>query len=345
MRFSKPELEFACNAIGNQLAAGIAFDLTVRRMAKLQPKYEAFWAEHGEAMARGDRFSNRVGDVWPEWLVAAIKAGEESGKLADVFSRTAKTIQTQLQVKKLYSKLVSPVVAFLAGVGVMLFYMVVVIPQLAGTLGGGEQSLTLRASLAMKYVVDNYGLGLIAGLIALVFGGVAWFKRPENVDKVITLATRVPILKTAMLNLYFAMWAEQLALLAAAGNITMKNQLLLSVKMLPSVYQSGVVAAAQDIEKRGYADAVDPDMQAEDDPRRAWPYYISTSFMVAYETGELDVQLLRSAPILLDEGIRALTKFITIADFVAKICAATMIAIPLMAYFSQMANSMAHAFG
>jgi hypothetical protein len=125
----------------------------------------------------------------------------------------------------------------------------------------------------------------------------------------------------------------------------MKNQLLLSIKMLPSIYQPGVILAAEEIEKRGYADAVDPDLQPEDDPRRKWPYYISTSFMVAYETGELDKELLRTSPILLEEGIRQLTKFITIADLFAKVCAATMIAIPLMAYFSQMANSMAHAFG
>lgn len=343
MQHTSVEIEAAASALANQLAAGIKLREAVGRMTKLQPKHAELWATAAEALSRGGRLSVQLAEVWPEGLVAAVRAGEESDSLGDVFRRTAQAMQVHAQVKKLYSKLFAPVGAFLAGFGVFLFFMVGVIPKLQASLGGGETSLTFKAAMVMHAAVTGYWPLILGGLGVGGFLGVQWFKQPENIDKVLELADRVPRLGDALRSIFFSMWAYQMALLDASG-LPVKQQLLLSVKTLPSVHQEGVLLMAEEVEKRGIADSADPDKQPEDDPRQSWPFYIVTAFVTAHETGRIDEEMQRCAPILLEEGLRKLTQAIGVADLISKTAAAAMIGLPLTAYFSQLSNSLTKAF-
>ena len=343
MQHSSVEIEAAASALGNQLAAGIKIREAVARMGKLQPKYTQIWADAAEALSRGGRLSEQMAPVWPDSVVAALKAGEESESIPAVLKRTAQSMQVKAQVKKIYSRLMGPVGAFLAGFGVFMFFMVVVIPKLQSSLGGGESNLTFKLAMFLNHLVMNFWPFILAGLGGGIIFAIRWLKQAENVDKVIAVADTVPQLGDALRNLFFGLWAYQVALLASAG-MPIKQQLLLSTKTLPECYQEGVLLMASEVEKRGIADSADPDKQPENDPRRAWPFYIVTALITAHETGKVDEEMQRCAPILIDEGVRKLTQFISVADIVAKTAAATMIGIPLMAYFTQMSSSLTKAF-
>ena len=343
MQHTSVEIEAASSALANQLAAGIKVREAVARMGKLQPKYTQIWADAAEALSRGGRLSDQLAPVWPDSVVAALKAGEESDSIPAVLKRTAQAMQVKAQVKKIYSKLMGPVGAFLAGFGVFMFFMVVVIPKLQSSLGGGESNLTFKVAILLNHLVMNFWPFLLAGLGGGIVFSVKWFKQPGNLDKLIAVADSVPQLGEAMRNLFFGLWAYQIALLASAG-LPIKQQLLLSTKTLPECYQEGVILMASEVEKRGIANSADPDKQAEDDPRRDWPFYIVTALVTAHETGRVDEEMQRCAPILIDEGVRKLTQFISVADIIAKTAAATMIGIPLMAYFTQMSSSLTKAF-
>lgn len=344
MQHTSAEIESAASALGNQLAAGIKVREAVARMARLQPKHAQLWSDAAEALSRGGRLSVQLAEVWPESVVAAVRAGEESDSLLAVFRRTAESMQVKAQVRKIYGKLMSPAIAFLAGFGVFLFFMVAVIPKLQSSLGGGESSGTFKLAMFLHAVVTGYWPLVLAGVGAIVFGVMHWLKQPGNIDKLVAAGDQVPRLGDAMRNLYFGMWAYQMSLLDSAG-LPVKQQLLLSVKTLPECYQDGVVAMAEEVEKRGIADSSDPDKQPEDDARHMWPFYIVTAFATAHETGGIDQEMKRCAPILIDEGVRKLTQFISVADVLAKALAAAMIGMPLTAYFTQLAGSLSKAFG
>lgn len=337
------DIETAANALANQLAAGIKLREAVARMSKLQPQHADFWLEAAETLSRGGRLSAILEGYWPEGITAALRAGEESQTTAAVLRRTVESLRTKAQVKKIYSKLLSPVIAFLAGLGVFLFFMIAVIPKLQANLGGGEANLVFKAASAMSYAFENYGLVIGGGLALVVMGTMNWFRKPENQEIVIGWGDATPLLGDALRSLYFGMWANQVALLDTAG-LPIKQQLLLSVKTLPACYQEGVELMASEVEKRGIADSADPDLQEEGDPRKAWPFYIATAFLTGHETGRIDEEMTRCAPILIDEGVAKLTKFIGHADLVAKVSAAVMIGLPMSAYFSQLANSLTAAF-
>jgi type II secretory pathway component PulF len=275
--------------------------------------------------------------------VAAVKAGEESGKNEAVFRRIAKSLEMASQVKKVFSKLVSPVGAFLAGLGVFLFFMIGVIPKLQANLGGSEKSLVFKTSTWMHDTAVNGWPFILGGLVVATYLAVQWIRTPGSIDVLIDLGNRQAKLGAALRSLFFGMWAYQLAMLDSAG-LPMKQQLLLSVKTLPECYRQGVLNMADEVEKRGIADAGDSDKQPEDDPRREWPFYIVTAFVTAHETGRIDQEMERCAPILIDEGMRQISQVLSVADLVAKLLASVMIGLPLMAYFSQMASSLTKAF-
>ena len=337
------EIEAASSALANQLSAGIPLREAVLRMPKLQPKYSQMWSDAAEAISRGGRLSDQLTDIWPESIVAALKAGEESGKIEEVLKRTTKSMEVSQQVKKIYSKLLSPAIAFLAGVGVFLFFMIGVIPSLQQNLGGGDKNLTFKVAMILHHVFTNYWYFVAAGTAGTIFVVMQWFSKQENKDKLVELANRIPVLGPALRNIYFGMWAYQIALLDSGG-IPTKQQLQLSIKTLPACYRAGVERMAEEVEKRGIADSADPDKQHELDPRKEWPFYIAVAFITSHETGRTDQEMQRCAPILIDEGVKLLTKAIAAADIVAKLLAAQMIAIPLLAYFQQMASSLSKAF-
>ncbi len=343
MQHSSTEIEAAASALGNQLAAGIKVREAVARMAKLQPKYAQVWSDAAEALSRGGRLSEQLAAYWPESVIAALKAGEESDSLHPVLKRTAQSMQVKSQVKKIYSKLMSPVGAFLAGLGVFLFFMVAVIPKLQHSLGGGESSFTFKLAMTLNAIVTNFWPVVLLVLVGAVGAVTQWLKAPGSIDKVIAVADSIPRLGDALRNLYFGLWAYQMALLDSAG-MPVRHQLQLSVKTLPECYQAGVLLMAEEVEKRGIADSADPDKQAEDDPRQIWPFYIVTAFVTAHETGRVDEEMTRCAPILIDEGVRKLTQFIGVADIIAKSMAAAMIGMPLTAYFTQLSSSLTKAF-
>lgn len=341
---SSVDIEAAASALANQIAAGIKMREAVARMGKLQPKHAELWATAAELLSRGGRLSTVLADVWPEGVVAAVRAGEESDSLGMVFRHTAEAMVVKAQVRKIYSKLLSPIIALGAGFGVFLFFMVAVIPKLQSALGGGEADMTFKLAMFMHHAVTNFWPLLAAGMGGAVLGVVWWFKQPSSVDTLVGWGDQIPVLNTALRNLYFGLWAHQVALLDSAG-LPVRQQLLLSAKTLPLPYQDGVLLMAEEVLKRGIADSADPDKQAEGDPRQQWPFYVSTAFITAHETGHVDQEMKRCAPILIDEGVRKLTQAISVADLAAKVAAANMIGFPLMSYFMQMSSSLTKAFG
>jgi type II secretory pathway component PulF len=337
------EIEAAASAIANQLAASIPILEVVGRMVKLQPKHAEFWQQSADVISRGGRLSTPLAEVWPDNIVAAVKAGEETGTLPAVMKRTAQSLRLAAEVKKSASKLISPVIAFLAGAGVFIFYMVGVIPKLQESLGGAEGNIVFKVSHFMHSNITAYWPYLLAGLVASIYYGYTWIKQESSIQWLISVANNWSLTGPAVRNLYFGMWAYQMALLDTSG-LPIKQQLLLSAKTLPDCLQEGVLLMAAQVEKRGRADSADPDMQPEDDPRREWPFYIATAFMNAHETGVLDVEMERIAPILIEEGTKQLNKAIGVADLSAKASAAIMIALPMMGYFAQLASSLTNSF-
>lgn len=337
------EIETVAATLANQLEANISVREAVWRLSKVQPKHAAVWTQASANIGSGSRLSEQLEELWPEELIASVKAGEEAGHVAPVLYRIQKAMEIKRSLNKTLTKLISPVVSGLGGFGVFLFFMIGVIPKMQESLGGAETSWVFKVSTWMHHVAYNYWPGIAIGSIFLGIMGWMWLNSKEAKDTMLRFADQLPALGVALRKLNFGLWAHYVSVLASAG-LPVKVQLVYSARTLPELYRDGVLLIADEVEKRGLADASDPDKQVEDDPRQQIPFYISAAFMNAHETGQLAREMDRVAPILLEEGGRDLTRIIGALDIVAKLVAASLIGLPMVAYFTQLSSALTKAF-
>lgn len=344
-RFSLQDLESSCASLSNLLKAGLSIRESVGRMQAISKKHASFWVYCQDEVSRGVPFSHCVKEVWPAELVGAVGAAERSANLQGIFEKQAEALRQKIETRKVFQKLISPAVSFLMGLGVFLFTMLEVIPAMSANLtqDGDDPGSAVRFSMVLRSIFYDNAFWVISASLILGYAAFHWLKDPSNQNKLLAWACKEPNFGEAHRLLTFSNAAKTMAALDLSG-LPIKQQLSFTAQTVPGPYQEGFVKAAQEVEKRGRTDSVDPEKQDASDPRRAWPYFFSIGIMNSHETGVLQEEMERVSKILQDEGKRKMERFVAVVDLIAKIVAATMIAIPTLAYFSQLATTMAKAF-
>lgn len=332
------EIGAAASALGNQVGAGIPIDQALSRMGQMQPNHTEFWLRAAQEVRSGGFLSTSLGEVWPSALVSAVRAGEHSGKMDQVFARIEETIELQLSLRGTVMQLAYPVGMGVAGIGVFLGFMVFVLPMLAKSLGRTESTspiFQLSAWLSV-FVLGNWvalAVGLIVGILALV----AWLKTEEARNKILDVFLTVPIVREALRNMYFGLWANYMALMVASG-ISTTNALKLTAPVMPGGLRESVEVFERDlsVNNRSLFESADISKFSETDPRaKWWPFYIVNAFTVAEQTGLIDKELLRVAPALIKEGVKALNSVVAVANVIALALSGLLIMAPLAAYYNE----------
>jgi type II secretory pathway component PulF len=336
------DIQSACAALGNQLAAGISMLDATSRMARAQPAHADFWQDVRNGVASGRALSSYLQGVWPDTFVSAIRAGEESGSLPSVLARIEDTVQLQRDLTKQVMQLAYPVLSGLLGLVVFVFFMVQVIPSLSSTLGVGERGFVFIVSAWMTATVEQYGIFILVVLAGAAVGAGYWCSEPVNRATIVDTVLRIPVIGDALKLISFGLWAHYMALIDSTG-VPVTDGLKMTSSTLPVSLRQGMDQMADEAVVRGLADAADPDKQAEGDTRRAWPFYVSNAFLIAQETGRLDAELMRAAPAMLKEGKAKLAVALWFANTGALLLSALLIVGPLAAYYIQLGISLADA--
>ncbi len=327
----------SASALGNQMRAGIPVKQALSRLPLLQPAYSEFWLRASLLVQSGNPLSELLKEGWPEALLNAIKAGEQSGKLEDVLTRIEETVELQQSLRAAVMQLCYPIGMGLTGFGVFLGFMVFVIPGLAKAMakGKGNKSFFFELSIWMNtFFNENWHLILLSLAIAIT-GTVLWLRTPEARALILESVFKIPIVKDALRDMYFGLWANYMAMMVTAG-ITTPEALKLTSKLLPGPLQESVLAFEYDLSSnnRPMSDAADLSKQESDDLRPVWwPFYISNAFIIAEQTGEIDRELLRVAKPLIKDGMKTLDRVIGIANIITLILSGLLIVSPLIAYY------------
>lgn len=334
------EIEMAAAALGNQGRAGISLADATRRMSRLQKKHSEFWTALAINISEGRRISEYLDGVWPDAVVSAVKSGEISGKLNEVFARIEETTALQRKVNGMMYKMTYPVVLGLSGVAVFLFFMTQVLPSLSQSLGTGKHGFVFELSEWMTKTMKEDWLTVTIATIVIVVSIVGWLRSAKNRSQIVALMLKTPILGDALRNLYFGLWSYYMALVDASGSIPLVDGLVMTSAVLPEPLRPGLILVAEEVVARGMSSAVDPDKQSLGDPRCAWPFYVSNAFIIAEQTGSLEAELLRAAPSMIKEGTEKLDVALGIANMIALAFAGIFIAGPIMAYYIQLGEAL-----
>lgn len=344
------EIQTACSNLASQLEAGVPVSSALLRNARLQKKYESMWLNIAAGLTRGTNLSEGLQDVWPQSFISAIKSGEYTGNISNVFRQIEETIAIQLDVKSQIKKIAWPLGIITAALGVNIFFMIWVLPAMIESLDfdpdkamGFASTVNSISQFLVAATSDFYGnIMILGGLLGL---GYLVFFTPVATKMVMPLLFKIPLFKSALSSLYFGIWSKYVAFLSKTGSIPIKEQMTIPMDVMPEYFHKGVKMAANDAAQYGLEDAVNQDKLPEDDPRQEWPFLLSNSFSIANMTGKLDVELDRVTNSLIEEGKKTLVRIIKTGNIFALLIAAVFVMTPLIAYYLMFAAALQEAMG
>lgn len=159
-------------------------------------------------------------DVFSSFYINMVKAGEESGKLTQVFSFMAEYLDRQYALtSKTKSALVYP--GFVIGIFfvVMGLMFTVVIPKLSSIILESGQDVPWYTKIVMgiSAFLVNYGIFLLIFVVLFVMYFISLLKSKSGQAVLDDLQLKVPIVKNLYQKLYLARIADNMDTMLSSG--------------------------------------------------------------------------------------------------------------------------------
>lgn len=171
----------------------------------------------------GMPFSSALGespDLFSDFFVNIVKAGEASGKLQETFVHLSSYLDKQNYLNaKLKNAMIYPAVVItgfaVIGIGVMYF----VIPQLVGVFeqAGQELPATTRFLIAASDFMQNYLVVIILVAVSFFYLVRSYAKTSEGKKVSDRLVLKIPKVNKILQKVYISRFAGNLAMLIANG--------------------------------------------------------------------------------------------------------------------------------
>lgn len=162
----------------------------------------------------------RFPKVFPEIYVAAVRAGENTGQLAEVLFNLADQQEKQAEIiSKVKGALMYPAVILLALFGVIGLIVFYVLPTLQTIFAdyGSELPITTRLLFSTSEILRHYFLFVLAGFAVFVYLMRLWIKRPTGRLVFDRFRLMIPIFGGLTKKVYMANFARTMAMLTHAS--------------------------------------------------------------------------------------------------------------------------------
>lgn len=175
------ELVMVTRNLGSMLVAGLTVSraLSVIERQSTNPKLKGVIKQIIAKINQGGQFYEGLRDfpkVFDDLYVAMVKAGEESGNLAEALQTLAVQMERSTNLKKkIKGAMIYPSIVMVVMVVIGILMMIFVMPQITSVFEGMDKDLpaTTKFLIATSDFLVEYTLfaigGLIAGVMALVF--------------------------------------------------------------------------------------------------------------------------------------------------------------------------------
>ena len=224
-KLSDNDLAWATRQLASLLGASLpleqALSATVEQAEKkhIAQTLAAVRADVRGGMRLADALAARPRD-FPSIYRALIAAGEESGDLAQVMERLADYIEERNNLRgKILTAFIYPGVVGLVSIGIVIFLLSYVVPQVVSAFSQARQDLP-GLTLAMLNASDfirAWGGVCFAALLGTFWAWRLYLRNPVARLNWHSRVLRLPLIGRFVLGLNTARFASTLAILGAAG--------------------------------------------------------------------------------------------------------------------------------
>jgi len=222
-----------------------------------------------------------------ELYIATIKAGEQSGNLAEVLQRFIAYLKLMIGLRQKVSKaLAYPGFLVLVGIAVIGFLLTYVVPTFVSVYAETSKSLPPATQLLLDLVTGGqaYLLPGLAGLVVLGLTGRTYYTTPTGRVVVDRLLLRLPLVGSILVKHYTVQLTRTLATILAGGT-PLVDALFVARGAISNRYVSVGVAGAVDEIREGTT------LAAALDRPKIFPKLAVEMLSVGEETGSLPTML------------------------------------------------------
>lgn len=227
------------------LAAMLEAGLTISRALAVMekqtknPRLKSILAALISDVRRGSTFSialNKFKDVFSTLLISMVRAGEESGKLAESLRVVAVQMERANNLKKkIRGALLYPSVVLIAMVGIGVLMLIYVVPTLTQTfeeLGSSLPPTTQAVIAASDFLSANPFLSLFM-VVAVILGFVLGLRTAQGKKLSDFVMLRMPVIKGLVMETNSARTTRTMSSLLSAG-----VDMVLSISITRDVIQN-----------------------------------------------------------------------------------------------------------
>ncbi len=159
-------------------------------------------------------------DVFSNFYVNMVKAGEESGKLDETFNYLADYLDRTYEVtSKATNALIYPAFVVMTFVGVMILMLTVIIPKISVMLtdSGQEIPIYTKVVLGISNIMVHYGIFVAMGFVIAGFGVWKYSQTEDGALRLDEIKLQVPYLGDLYRKLYLSRIADNMNTMIRSG--------------------------------------------------------------------------------------------------------------------------------
>lgn len=219
-----------------------------------------------------------------------VKAGEAGGTLDAALEKMAMELEKEHElVAKIRGAMIYPTVILIAMVGVMIYMITSIIPQIAKifTDMGGKLPASTSFLMSLSSVFNSYGLFIVIGIIAAIVALKNLLKRNLKARLIWhTLFTKIPVFGKIVIKINVVRFTRTLGSLLSSGVTVLEALKITSETIQNELFKKEILNV---MEKVKNGSSIAEPLKTS----KAFPVIVSHMVAVGEETGTLDKILLK----------------------------------------------------
>lgn len=288
-RVKDDELVMVTRNLGSMLVAGLTVSraLSVIERQSTNPRLKGVVKRIIARINEGDPFNETLKEfpeTFDDLYVAMIKAGEESGNLAESLRTLAIQMERATNLKKkVKGAMIYPSIVITVMVIIGILMMIYVMPQITGVFKGMDKDLpaTTKILIGVSDFLVQYTVLAIGGLVGAVLGFIYFLRTKWGRISSSWLVVRLPIIGTLAKETNSARTARTLSSLLNSG-VDVIRSITITEEVLQNVFYKEILKEAAIRVEKGTA-LSEVFIERND----LYPILVGEMILVGEETGQI----------------------------------------------------------
>ena len=292
-RVKEDEKVMMTRNLSSMLLAGLPLSraLSVLERQSKNPRLKGILKSVQASITKGDPFNQALSQFPREFddlYVAMVKAGEESGGMADALRILSVQMERASQLKKkIKGAMIYPAIVLSVMVIIGIVMMIYVMPSITSTFKslGSELPPTTEALIATSEFMNEHTALTLGGMAAVIFGFI-YFLRTAIGKRIFSwLVTRLPVIGNIAKEANAARTARTLSSLLSSG-VDVLRALSITRDVVQNYYYKEIIAEAAIQVEKGTA-LSETFVKRKD----LYPILVGEMIAVGEETGQISNML------------------------------------------------------